>query len=86
MFSCSEWLALPISISMCMCAQLCLTLHNPLDYSLPASFVHVILQEKILEYLSFPPPGDLPNPGIKPESPALAGRFFNHEATWEACP
>ena len=29
--------------------------------------------------LPFPPPGDLPNPGIEPESPvspALAGRFF----------
>ena len=29
--------------------------------------------------LSFPPPGDLPNPGIKPVSPAslvLSGRFF----------
>ena len=26
--------------------------------------------------LPFPPPGNLPNPGIKPESPALAGRFF----------
>ena len=26
--------------------------------------------------LLFPPPGDLPNPGIKPESPELAGRFF----------
>ena len=26
--------------------------------------------------LPFPPPGDLPNPGIKPVSPALAGRFF----------
>ena len=28
---------------------------------------------------SFPPPGDLPDPGIKPESlvsPALSGRFF----------
>ena len=25
---------------------------------------------------SFPPPGDPPNPGIKPVSPALAGRFF----------
>ena len=24
----------------------------------------------------FPSPGDLPNPGIKPGSPALAGRFF----------
>ena len=26
--------------------------------------------------LPFPPPGDLPNPGIKQVSPALAGRFF----------
>ena len=26
--------------------------------------------------LPFPSPGDLPNPGIKPTSPALAGRFL----------
>ena len=26
--------------------------------------------------LPFPPPGDLPNPGIEPRSPAMAGRFF----------
>ena len=26
--------------------------------------------------LPFPPPGDLPNPGIEPTSPALVGRFF----------
>ena len=35
----------------------------------------------------FPYPGDLPNPGIKPESlmsPALVGRFFTTSATWEA--
>ena len=29
--------------------------------------------------LSFPSPGDLPDPGIKPTSPALAGRFFTTE-------
>ena len=29
--------------------------------------------------LPFPPPGDLPNPGIEPASPALAGRFFTTE-------
>ena len=32
--------------------------------------------------LPFPPPGDLPDPGIEPEtpaSPALAGRFFPTE-------
>ena len=26
--------------------------------------------------LPFPPPGDLPDPSIKPASPALAGEFF----------
>ena len=31
--------------------------------------------------LPFPPPGDLPNSGIKPSSPALAGRFFTTELT-----
>ena len=37
--------------------------------------------------LPCPPPGDLPNPGIKPTSlasPALAGGFFTTSATWEA--
>ena len=29
--------------------------------------------------LLFPSPGDLPDPGIRPESPALAGRFFTTE-------
>ena len=37
--------------------------------------------------LPFPSPGDLPDPGIKPmspASPALAGGFFTTSATWEA--
>ena len=29
--------------------------------------------------LPFPSPGNLPNPGIQPTSPALAGRFFTTE-------
>ena len=29
--------------------------------------------------LPFPTPGDLPNPGIEPRSPALAGGFFTTE-------
>ena len=35
--------------------------------------------------LPFPPPGDLPNPGIKLlfMSPALAGGFFTTSAIWE---
>ena len=37
--------------------------------------------------LPFPPPEDLPHPGIEPASPAspaLAGGFFTTRATWEA--
>ena len=37
--------------------------------------------------LPFPPPGDLPYPGIKfmsPESLALASEFFTTSTTWEA--
>ena len=32
----------------------------------------------------FLPPGDLPYPGIKPSSPALADRLFTTSAIWEA--
>ena len=34
--------------------------------------------------LPCPPPGDLPNPGIKPTSPALAGGFLTTSATTKA--
>ena len=36
--------------------------------------------------LPFPPPRDLPDPGIEPaslRSPALSGRFFTTSATWK---
>ena len=36
-------------------------------------------REEYCSGLSFPPPGDLPDPGIEPTSPALAGRFFTTE-------
>ena len=34
--------------------------------------------------LPYPPPGDIPDPGIEPVSHALAGRFFTTNATWGA--
>jgi len=49
------------------------------------SSVHGISQVKILKSGSpFPPPGDIPDPGIKPASPALAGRFFTIEPRMKA--
>ena len=36
-------------------------------------------RQEYLSGLPFPPPEDLPNPGIEPTSPTLPGRFFNTE-------
>ena len=46
-------------------AQLCLTLCNPMDYT-----VHGILQARILEWIAFPFSSH-PNPGIEPRSSSL---------------
>ena len=51
--------------------QLCPTLCNSMDCSPPSSSVHGISQARILEWVAIPSPGDFPNPGIKPGSPAL---------------
>ena len=39
--------------------------------SLQPHGLYIILQARILEWVAFPSPGDLPNPGIEPRSPAL---------------
>ena len=42
-----------------------------MDYSLPGSSIHGIFQARILEWVAFPSPEDLPDPGIELGSPAL---------------
>ena len=37
------------------------------------------LRQEYWSWLPFPSPGDLPDPGIEPMSPALAGGFFTTE-------
>ena len=68
--------------------QSCQTLCSPMDCSPPGSSVHGILQARTHRSgLLCPPPGHLPNAGIKPESlesPMLAGGFFTISTTWEA--
>ena len=41
-------------------------LENPMDGNIPGSCVHGILQARILEWVAYPPSGDLLDPGIKP--------------------
>ena len=67
-----------------MPAESCLTVYDPMDWSPPSSSVHGILQVQARkpEWVAFPSPGDLPNPGIEPVSllpSALAGRFLTAE-------
>ena len=50
-----------------------------MDGSLPGSSVLEFPRQEYWSGLPFPPPGDLPDPGIEPMSPALAGRFFTAE-------
>ena len=44
------------------CAHSCPTLSNPMDCSLPGSSVHEILQTRILEWVTVPPPGESSRP------------------------
>ena len=64
-------------------AQLCLTLCDPVDYiACQAPLSMGFSRQEYWSELSFPPLGDLPDPGIEPispVSPALAGGFFTTE-------
>ena len=64
-----------MSVRACLVAQSCLfvtawTMARQAPLSMEFS------RKEDWNGLPFPPPGDLPDPGIKPMSPALAGRFF----------
>ena len=50
-----------------------------MDCSPPGSSVHGILQARILEWIAFPSPGDLPDPGIESRSPALEADALTSE-------
>ena len=53
-----------------------------MDYSPPDFSVSGIFQARYWSGLSLPPPGNLPDAGIEPESlisPALVGGFFTTE-------
>ena len=73
-------------VCACACAQLCSTRCDLIGWSRQAPLAVEFSRQEYWSGLPFRTPGDLPNPGIEPESlasPALAGRFF-HTVTWEA--
>ena len=73
-------------ITVCVCAQSCLTLCDPMDYSLPGSFTCGIFQERILEWVaisyfrgSFQPRDQTHVSGVS----CIGGGVLYHCATWE---
>ena len=64
---------------MCVIAKSCLALCDPLDYSPRAPLSMRFSRKEYWSELPFPPPGYLPDPGIEPTCPALAGGFFTTE-------
>ena len=66
--------------------QSCPTLCDPMDHSPPGSFVHGILQARILEWVAMPSSKGSSQPRdwtVSLTFAALAGRFFTTSATWE---
>ena len=67
--------------------QSCLTLWDPVHCSQPGSSVHGILRARISAWIAYAfLQGIFPTQGLNPRlsSPALAGKFFTSDTTWEA--
>ena len=73
---------------LCLVAQRCSTLYDPMDSSLPGSFVHVILQARMLEWfaISFSRGSSRPRDWTCVSCVScITGRWIlYHWATWEA--
>ena len=64
------------SVHVCVHAQSYLTLRNPMDCNPPAPLSMKFSQQEYWSGLPFPPPGDLPDPGIETGSPSLQADSF----------
>ena len=78
---------------MCVCVYVCVREHAQLCLSATlwtiAHQAPLSLEFSRQEYwsgLPFPTSGDLPDPGIEPMSPALAGGFFTIEPSGKPIP
>ena len=64
-------------------AQLCPTLCDPVGYQAPPSMG--FSRQECWSGLPFPSPGDLPDPGIEPGSPALEADALTSEPPGKPC-
>ena len=82
LLSCTSVKRLPV----CLLSHLsCQTLCNPMDCSSPGSSVHGISQARILEWVAMPFSRGSSQARDQTHVSCLAGEFFTHWATWEAC-
>ena len=64
---------------LCVCvlvAQMCLTLCDPIDCSLPTSSVHGVLQARVLEWVAIPFSRESSSLRDRTQISCTAGRFF----------
>ena len=67
---------LSILTRLCLVTQSCPTLCNPMDYSLPRSSVHGILQARILEWVAMYSSRGSSQPRNQTGVSCIAGRYF----------
>ena len=72
-------IVLTICTLACSVTQLCLTLWNPMDCSLPGSSVHGISQARILEWVAISSSRGSSQPRDRTRVSCLAGRFLTTE-------
>ena len=73
-------------VDECMCILSCVRLFvTPWTVARQAPLSKAFPKQEYWSGLSFPSPGDLPDPGIKPMPPALAGGFLTAEPLGKPC-
>ena len=76
------WILYQTVVVEVLVIQSCFTLCNPMDCSLPGSFAHGILQERILEWVAMPSSRGSPQPRDWILVSHTAGRYFT---IWATC-
>ena len=77
---------MPTKVEKCSeVAQSCPTLCDPMDCSLLGSSSMGFSRQEFWSGLPFPSPGDLPDSGIKPGSPAFQANALTSEPPGERC-
>ena len=62
--------------------QSCPTLCNPMECGLPGSSVHGILQTRVMKWVPFPSPGDLPTQGLNLGLSHCGQMFYHLTQQW----